>query len=159
MPNDPRAGGWSGIPSDLPCECPKCGTTFSYKLNYSTVDHPYHRALHKLGVWVIFIWPPIFLLLYFAGLTNFPTSGTSVPFCLFVTCAGPSSLLYLLGHLFPKMRQMECLKCGWLNVYPFRRHRSALQEPVQPHFPEGKQQRKLRIPKGDSNRFRGLQPR
>ncbi len=109
--------------------------------------------------WIIFIWPPLFLLLYFGGLTNFPTKGTMVPFYLFLTCAGPSSLLYLLGHLFPKMRQMECLKCGWLDVYPFRHHpRSTLEEPVQHHFPKGKQQRKLRVPKDDANRFQGLQP-
>lgn len=143
---------WTGIPADMPHECPDCKRAFNFRLNFSSVHHPCREALQRGAAVVFFLWAPVLLYLLFSGKLVLPMMGTGSGYTILFLFALPSLILLGLGALFPRRRQVECLKCGWSMTAPYRR-RDAVPKPyVKPHHPgQG-------TPPGDKSQYRAFVP-
>ncbi|MEM7145223.1 MAG: hypothetical protein AAF591_08800 [Verrucomicrobiota bacterium] len=104
---------WTGIPSDLPQVCPKCGKEFSVRTNFSSIEHPLACQLRRVGKILIFAGPIVFFGLIFAGADGMTHLGTGSGFTVLLLMVGPGAMVLLVANGFARWRRLRCFACGW----------------------------------------------
>jgi hypothetical protein len=108
-------------PSDLPSECPMCGTKFHTGLNLRTDTNLYGRILRK--AWILSI-PPCTLMAFIWGywlpetFNQIETIGNGLTDLISLFLFFVPAILCFLSLLSPSTRHVTCLKCDWKREFP-----------------------------------------
>ncbi len=115
------------MPSDLPHQCPHCGSSFRLRQNVRVIPGRVRRALEVLAniaLWAgVISFAVIMLGMYFAASGSF-NQHRGLGFGMMAIMLGPHLAAEMLISLAKNTRLVTCHECGFSQTHPFPRSSS-----------------------------------
>ena len=100
----------------LPIACPQCGAPVTDLHVSGTMEHRHARRLQRIAPFLAVLMVPVLYVwfqIYGDAIKPHLGWGFAFGWGVFGAIFSPSLAVYLISLLFPHVRRVSCVNCGW----------------------------------------------